>query len=851
LISGIGKKVSVKFYMEGTLVENAFNNIAITGGVGGPPSAQIRIVPTNTARNILPRTHVAVFATDPWRDDATLKPGEDPHKLVFEGEVLGLGFDRDKQSRSLVLHCLGLSNNWAGPRKWWFDLSQTGGMTSNITRVMTGDNLSGSSVAVDANNIQKDTYLIRKLGNNTEDKYVEAIVSILDDIGLVTPFYHLVRNRYRITDRVLTKPAGNVAGLFKLEAFLPWLQGMVGKQGSETSLIQMIVELLGTIYHEWVELPVPSLVMGNPPQRDVYGNPLVDKGGLLQPSATAEETVGSFIFKPNLYMLSPPTCNVLYPNQYDKVGYLNNFLAETTRLVLRPTFPENLGGDLFSAVTQLSRPTDLDLFWRLTQGTQGGGRYLGTARTPDGTLSTDGQGLSPQGPTFNDFDYYTNEEKIRGMVYNIMPISPAATMFALQKGTLVKPITIGDGGKVFQSGFSQYTSNIASYEYYKERFASRMLSTEGPFNPRVVPGMTMLLLDDSDANMTLVGYLQEVTHVLSGEGSAVTMYNISASRFLDEVDLNRPVLTASKGGDGAEINITFDEDGLPEFSKLFAGVSDPPIPEWFSDDWKTIVGLQATYQALLGVDVIQKRLFADAETDKNELTIQDAVTDMIAEYKKARARGNEYKVVSAVTGRPMVDRDSLFRFIGAVDKDTIGGKTVEVKTSATTKRTRAQYRGVNQVTWPSGVKRSFYFSAADSTTNLDPTAPQFPTPPATTGVTPNQPVYEGRPVPFNFDYRIFKASLDAAIKIDTTGPGTTTASKAQYQTMLTRLTTGDLSGTPDNRAPTNPDNIVADGRQGQVPALSPPLAEQDIIKMRRAVVDGYVKELKSSRGFAG
>jgi hypothetical protein len=81
LISGIGKKVSVKFYMEGTLVENAFNNIAITGGVGGPPSAEIRIVPTNTARNILPRTHVAVFATDPWRDDATLKPGENPHKL--------------------------------------------------------------------------------------------------------------------------------------------------------------------------------------------------------------------------------------------------------------------------------------------------------------------------------------------------------------------------------------------------------------------------------------------------------------------------------------------------------------------------------------------------------------------------------------------------------------------------------------------------------------------------------------------------------------------------------------------------------------------------------------------------
>ena len=249
---------------------------------------------------------------------------------------------------------------------------------------------------------------------------------------------------------------------------------------------------------------------------------------------------------------------------------------------------------------------------------------------------------------------------------------------------------------------------------------------------------------------------------------------------------------------------------------------------------------------------------------------------MITEYKTARERGTEYKVASANTARPMVDRDSLFRFIGAVDKDLIGAKTTEVKVSANVKRNRVKYRGVNQVTWPkSGVQRNFFFTEPDTTNTTDPTVAQFPqvavqspvsslvslqVPGASSpsgvaslvsGSLPNQPVYEGRPVPFNFDYRIFQASLQAAIKSAAEANPTLAQNQSQYQALLTRLTTGDLAGTTENRAPTNPDDIQADGRQGQVPALAPPLAEKDIVTMRRAAVDGYIKELQAIRGFRG
>jgi hypothetical protein len=871
---GDGKKVDAKLYLEGRLIENGFVRATITGGVNAPAAAEIRLVPTRAIKHILPMTEVHLFATDPWAPEPADR-NEDPFKLIFSGQVVGRGFIREHNARAFIIHCLDFSHNWTGPRKWWFDLTAPNGqMTSNILRLVTGNNFDGSRVEPNAYDVMTQPYAIRRVGNNDSDRFTDALVALLDDVGLVTPFYHLVRNRYRITDRVLTKPAGDVRKLFEMDRMLPWIEGLMGKASGEKSLLAMVLELLDTIYHEYVALPVPSLIQGPTPQRDKYGNPILDDLGLLQPridetthEILKEPVVAQFLFKPNCYTLSPPTCNVLYPNQYDRVEFLENYLADPTRLVMRPTFPAKLGGELASVMTQVLRPTDLELFFNLLrQAPERTGRIPYDQRTADATLESEGARgrLSPQAPKFTDFDYYTNEERFRGIVYNIMPLTPAATMFGLQAG-----VTDADGGPVaFKGGLSQFSQGVASYEFFKEKFKHRTIQTQGPFNPRAVPGFSALLLDDSDEHMTTVGYLSQITHVLDAAGSGSTSYVVGYARLLDEVDLNRPQFKVA--GD-IEAGFTVETPTSGDITDMFGYLAHPPIPQWFSDDWKTLVGLDFTYQDLLGVHVLEQRFFSTVSSDKerNAFTLDDAVEAMVDEYTKARKSGDEFSIPSVKAARPLVDRDAAFRFIGAVDEDLIDQRTgTEVRSAVGAARRRAKYRGVTLARYPTGGARLFAFAEADSNVVINkPDAPQFPAAdtlslpsqaegPAelsTASILTDNPIYEGRPAPFNFEYRIFWESFQkAATSLASSGIAFNTEDgKKKLEAALQRLVDGDLAQTPENRAPTGTDSAKTDKTPGSTPVLAVPLAERDIIQMRRAIVDAYIAELQGQRGFRG
>jgi hypothetical protein len=859
---GSGKRVDAKIYLEGRLVENSFRHAVISGGINGPAIAEIHLVPTDAIRNILPRTHVSLFTTDPWADPA---PEEDPFKLVFDGQVIGKGFTKGAGERAFVIHCKDVSNNWEGPKKWWFDLGQQSGQaTTTVLRLKTNNNHQGGvTPELAVAGIPTQSYMLRKIfkKGNTADDMMAAIISVLDDVGIINPFYHLVRNRYRITDRVLAKPAGETKKLLQIDQLIQFIDGYIGKTSAEKSLLAMVMELLEMIYHEYVALPVPSLVKARPPLRDKYGNPFTDSKGLLREGNVEEEVIGQFIFKPDVYTLSPPSCNVLYPNQYDKVEFVNNVLAETTRLVVRPMLPQKMAGEIVGATSQILRPTDLETYFDVVTE-EGHPRSSIRTRTKDAKLSD--ASLSPQAPMFTDFDYFTNEERIGGTVYNIIPMAPAASLFVIQKGTKEKD--------AYKGGSTGYMQNIASYEYYKEKFAHRTMTTEGPYNPRVVPGFPMLLVDDSDANLNVIAHLGQFQHIISATGSASTTYGLTHSRLVNEPDYNRPKLKASANNEtgGISLDVVLGDDGKPDFASMFAGRNKPPIPKWFSDDWKTLSGLDKTYTDLLGVGVhtTENALFEsaratgtktkDSTTGDNAvpvsmdtITFEKAVDFLADEFRKARARGDEFKYVSAMTARPLVDRDMAFKFIGAVDTDAIDRKTnKETSLGAGAPRRRLVYQGVAAVTFPSGVDRTFSFAQADTRININKDADQFPNRDAPEHDL-GHPIYEGRPAPFNFEYRVFLESVTLATK-NTLLPTTLEGQAKQIQQLLDRLFDGDLAQTPENRAPTDVDSDAPTGEivQRRTPVLAVPLSEHDIITLRRAVIDAYIKELRD-RGQRG
>src|SRR5690606_19118001 len=147
-----------------------------------------------------------------------------------------------------------------------------------------------------------------------------------------------------------------------------------------------------------------------------------------------------------------------FPNMYDRMGHQEHFLAETTRLAMKPQLP--LVGPQATMGLLLQRPTELEIFTALVRDSRRGAPGM---RTPDGRYG-DGSG---QVPTFTDYDWTTNEERIRGIVYNFINLAPAPSTLTLSDPGRRTPSGARKGG------IPKYLQNVASYEWYKSKFVNR------------------------------------------------------------------------------------------------------------------------------------------------------------------------------------------------------------------------------------------------------------------------------------------------------------------------------------------------------------------------------------------
>jgi hypothetical protein len=701
--------------MEGRLVENAFVSIVVSGGVNSPATAQIELVPTDTIKHILPGTWIHVFTTDPWDQNPTGDLAD--FKLLFEGVVVARGFTRQEAGRSFVIQCADPSIYWSNAKQFWLNLASANG---NIVDQLAIQTSGGYGRFGTINSTGQYGYMASKLAfadkDQPEERFLDTMISVLDDIGNVNPFYTNARNRFRLTDRIIRGPAGKAEQLFQLELFGDFIEGLAGRVSGQTNLVEVVNQLLSAILHEWVAVPAPPYVNATIFDRDVFGNIKRNKKTVVRDAGrgrkktdlydfetSEEKIIGGLIFKPHVYTISPPSCNVLFPNMYDSMNFSENFLELTTRLAMKPQLPM-VSPAISRAVTSgmlIQRPSELEIFTALVRDPK---RKTILARTPDGKFA-DGAG---QVPTFTDYDWTTNEERLRGIVYNFMNLAPAPTTL-----TLAKQGTKTNTGNR-KGGITKYLQNIASYEWYKSKFVSRQTSLKGPYNMRPIPGFPLLALDDSASNLNVIANLESISHHIEASGSAFTQYTIGYARLLDEVDLNRPKF---KGGLDANGDLDFslyrDENGQYDFKKLFDGVNQPPIPEWLDESFRNILDLDIKYKKWFGGDagVVQKILFKNpgikpseanvklanevfgsfsdgsasfssvgaalkaygenAEAferilEENEnIDVAEAVTELNSRYRKARDQGKEFDEAAAFTNRSFTKIDEAFRFIGA------------------------------------------------------------------------------------------------------------------------------------------------------------------------------------------
>lgn len=163
------------------------------------------------------------------------------------------------------------------------------------------------------------------------------------------------------------------------------------------------------------------------------------------------------IFRPDCFFVAPPRCNVLFPDQYTSFQFSRNFLQEVTRLRLSVDwlFGGSSGGLLaehhFAPATKDIR----------AMAKQQGNRSI-RALLPWEIYS----GILPKFESIHTVNYVAGRsERRRGIKGN------------------------------FQGAVRNYAQRTANFNYMKYRFAARMAEVSSKFNPFMVCGFPMAVIE--------------------------------------------------------------------------------------------------------------------------------------------------------------------------------------------------------------------------------------------------------------------------------------------------------------------------------------------------------------------
>jgi hypothetical protein len=207
------------------------------------------------------------------------------------------------------------------------------------------------------------------------------------------------------------------------------------------------------------------------------------------------------IYRPDVWMVAPPRCNVFFPEMYSSFSYSRNFQQEITRMLLR-THSAFFGSDMF-----------FDGFYMAPSNILGSRR----GRSPLGGRGGD------EHPEGSDAPVWVRRDLLEHELYTgIIPAFERMSdlnLHALRGGAVdVNGVRVG---------YAQLACNHIFFQY---RFRSRQLSLSGKNNPYAVLGFPMLVIDK---------YLP-IDHLRDGEYRAATAARLEEAIREGEGEIGTP-----------------------------------------------------------------------------------------------------------------------------------------------------------------------------------------------------------------------------------------------------------------------------------------------------------------------
>lgn len=201
------------------------------------------------------------------------------------------------------------------------------------------------------------------------------------------------------------------------------------------------------------------------------------------------------VYRPDVWMVAPPRCNVIFPEMYSQFSYGRNYMQETTRMLLR-THSAFFGSDIL-----------FDGFYMAPSNILG--------QRTDGRVIRGRGGADP--PETSDAPIWVRRDLLNHELYTgIIPTFERMSdlnLHALRNGS----VEIATESGMVRVGYAQLACNHIFFQY---RFRSRQLQLSGKNNPYSVLGFPMLVIDK---------YLP-IDHLRDGEYEAAV-----AARFADAI----------------------------------------------------------------------------------------------------------------------------------------------------------------------------------------------------------------------------------------------------------------------------------------------------------------------------
>lgn len=629
------RELNARLFLEGRSVPFVGANMTFTKGQ--PSVSTIKMPPLPEAKRIKPRTMAHIFVKD-----FTFPGSEKPWVLLFEGEVYGHSKGKSTNSRTFNLYAMGLSNYWDNAKQYYMNARSSFGDSNNVynsQKAIDQAERDNQSVEYTASGITAYvTTLINKVLDDPNKDLVDGIIEVVKKVEDVNPFFRYNQHRYRLNDRIIFESSGALNDLFSFNNKEALWNAISGRGNSGTVTVRQLVNLiLGMVFHDFTTVAAPSKI--NSDLKDGVGE-------------KRKQTIGSFVFKPETFMMPPPKCNVLFPDHYGQLGVNRNFFHEVTRYknnvnmlsgIIRGNFPRSVAKTFYTpkGFNQFRTGEDfLETDYEQFKSPIDQGKH--NEEAPEDERST----------TFlRDYNFLSHEELMKGIFTEMGTAMPSSHIFSL-----IVP-------KEDQQSFFQQATD---YLFHKKRLASRGSRTQGALNLSPVVGFAALLLDDSDAEQNMIGTLESLSHNISAEGGGSTQYTFSFLRDVDEEDL--------WSGDSYE----------------------PPIPPWYDPSvfgrrraleekdyenlseenqekvkrFKGLTGFEDTtlrqyYLGLLGNTEQGSHLGAEPIVTNKFPNVYAATLNIIEKYREAKTKGEEKNFVNVQTRRDYVFLDETFRFLGA------------------------------------------------------------------------------------------------------------------------------------------------------------------------------------------